>query len=320
MQNVFITGAAGLVGGHLVAEVLAKHPDARIVILARSRHPDRYFFREGLDKRCTLYFGDVRDEQAIRDIIYNEEIDTIFHLAAQPVVTIAYQNPRETWTTNFQGTLNILEAARGNKNIQAIVVASSDKAYGSPLFQPYTEEHPLHGLHPYDASKGFQDQMARTYAACYGVPAVVTRFGNIYGPGDLHFNRLIPGLMKAVHRGETFQVRSDGTMTRDLVYVKDVARIYLFLAEHIREVAGEAFNVSSGVNMTVREVTERVANALGKNIPCSFLGTATHEIQDQNLSDEKFLKRFGQAERVPFDEAVRETWAWYKRLFDDKTV
>ncbi|MFA5935793.1 MAG: GDP-mannose 4,6-dehydratase [Patescibacteria group bacterium] len=314
MKNFFVTGGTGLVGGNLIEEILHDHPDAKIVTLVRSLDPMSYFVRNGYDTRVVLYYGDVRDANTIRDIVYNEEIDTIFHLAAQPIVNVALANPRDTWETNINGTINVMEAARGNAKIEAIVVASSDKAYGKANFLPYTEDHPLQGLHPYDASKSCTDLIARTYAVCYGVPVVVSRFGNIYGPGDLNFNRLIPGAMKALATGETLPIRSNGQMTRDFVYVKDVARGYLLLAANAKDIAGEAFNVTSGVTMSVVEMLTEIGRILSKPVPHEILNIAQHEIPLQTLSDEKIRTRLGWKPTRTLEQAINETWTWYRDL------
>ena len=318
MKNVFVTGGTGLVGAHVVEEVLREKPDAKVVTLARSVDPRGYFCGQGLDKRVLFYSGDIRDEHTVRDIIYNEEIDTVFHLAAQPLVTVALANPRDTWTTNINGTLNVLEACRGNSRIESIVVASSDKAYGQAKFLPYTEDHPLHGLHPYDASKSCEDLMAQTYAACYGMPIVVSRFGNIFGPGDLNFNRLIPGIMHALATGKSLQIRSNGKQTRDFVYVKDVARGYLLLNRNATAHSGHAFNLTSGINRSAVAMIEEVGRVLGMPVPHEILDEVKHEIPEQALSDEKIRSALGWNSTIGLDQAIRDTWAWYERYFRAK--
>jgi CDP-glucose 4,6-dehydratase len=320
MQNVFITGGCGLVGGHVVEEVLRVHPEAKVFVLARSSDPESYFRRQGLDRRVTTYVGDIRDERVVRDIVYNEEIDTIFHLAAQPLVTVALANPRQTWETNLIGTLNVLEAARGNARIRSVVVASSDKAYGKAKFLPYTEDHPLHGLHPYDASKSCVDLMSQTYATCYGVPVIVSRFGNIYGPGDFNFNRLIPGAMKALATGRPLELRSNGRLTRDFVYVKDVARGYLLLEANAKQFAGHAFNITSGVNMSVIRMLDEIGRIVGRPVPMTILDNAQHEIPLQSLSDEKIRTLLGWRPTRTLDQAIAETWEWYRQVLQREGV
>lgn len=304
-----------MVGSHVVEEILREMPRAKIVVLARSRDSSSYFFEQGFDQRTILYFGDIRDNNVVRDIVYNEEIDTIFHLAAQPLVTVALENPRQTFETNILGSLNVLEAARGNGRITSLVVASSDKAYGQAKFIPYTEDHPLHGLHPYDTSKSCEDLMAQSYAKCYGVPVVISRFGNIFGPGDLNFNRLIPGAMKALASGNSLQIRSSGNLKRDFVYVKDVARGYLLLQKMASLHPGQAFNVTSGICLTAVQALKEIGRILGKEVPYEILNNAAHEIPEQTLSDEKIRRLLGWEPKYGFDEAIIKTWEWYKQYF-----
>ncbi len=315
MKNIFITGGAGLVGGHVVEEALRVAPDARIVVLVQALDPRSYFVSSGMKDRVTLVFGDIRDERTVRDCVFNYEIDTIFHLAAQPIVNVALANPRQTLDTNIMGTVNVLEAARTSGLVQAVVVASSDKAYGKAKFQPYTEDHPLEGLHPYDVSKSCTDLIARTYATCYDLPIIVTRFGNIFGPGDLNLNRLVPGAMRALALNEDLLIRSDGTLTRDFVYVKDVAYVYVMLAQRAREYGGQAFNCTSGIHKSVIDMLDTISVAVGQPVPHRILNEAKHEIPEQALSDQKLRNTFQWKPSIAFDQAIRDTYEWYKALF-----
>lgn len=315
-KTILVTGGTGLVGGHVVEAALTKYPGAHVVVLVQSIQPQSYFAERGLEKRVTCVYGDVRDARTVRDAVLNFQCDTILHLAAQPIVNVALANPHETWETNLMGTVNVLEAARTSPWVKAIVVASSDKAYGDAKFQPYTEEHPLEGLHPYDASKSATDLIARSYARCYGMPVVVSRFGNIFGPGDLNWNRLVPGIMRARATGETFMIRSNGLLTRDFVYVKDVADVYLLLAEHAPQYKGEAFNCTSGVHGSVLDMVERIGRVTGMPVPHKVLNEAQYEIPAQSLSDRKLRETFGWAPAQPFDTALHETWEWYRTLLE----
>lgn len=312
-SRVFLTGATGLVGGHVTEALLKAYPGVQVTTIVQSMDPRSYLVQQGLDKRIGIYYGDIRDRKLVNDLVMREEIDTIIHLAAQPLVSVALQLPYETCETNFMGTLNVLEAARHSPNIRAIVLASTDKSYGRAVFQPYTEEHPLNALHPYDSSKAAADILARCYAQCYGMPIVVTRFGNIYGPGDLNFNRLIPGAMSALNSDVPLRLRSDGSMRRDFVYVKDVAEGYLLLAKNAKEHAGEAFNITSNVNMSVLEALERISSVVGKQVPFVIENTAKHEIPAQALSNEKIQSRLGWQPPHTFEDGIRETHEWYKK-------
>lgn len=315
MKHVFITGGTGLVGSHVIEEVLRVYPHAKITVLVYDVDPESYFVKRELAKRVRCVYGDIRDESVVRDAVYSFEIDTVFHLAAQPLVMAAYQNPMQTWQTNLMGTVHVMEAVRDNPRIERVVVASSDKAYGTAVFQPYTEDHPLHALHPYDTSKACTDMIARTYAQTYNVPVAVTRFGNIFGPGDTHYNRLIPGAMRAACTDEILEIRSDGTLTRDYVYVKDVARAYVTIAQHIQALRGEAFNVTSDVHMSVLDMVQAICRVVGKEIRTSIQDAAQHEIPHQHLSDARIKSVIGSSwATTPLDQALRETWEWYQSV------
>ena len=238
-KNVLITGAMGLVVGHLTEKLVEMGANAHITY--RSFNPKSYFAGKKLNKKVISAVCDIKDFNRVFDIIAKYEIEYVFHVAAQPIVDVAYVNPRETLETNIMGTVNILEASRFSQKIKGVVIASSDKAYGKKCSNA-VEIEPMAGDHPYDVSKSCTDLIARTYAKTYGLPVAVSRFGNIYGPGDFNFNRIVPGIMKAILKNETLEIRSDGKFVRDYVYVKDVADGYIALMENMEKAKGEAFN------------------------------------------------------------------------------
>ena len=191
--------------------------------------------------------GDVRDRECLERILAEHEIDTVFHLAAQAIVSIANRSPIETFETNISGTWRLLEACRRTPTVKQIVVASSDKAYGDQQNLPYHEKMPLAGVHPYDVSKSCADLLASSYASTYEMPVAITRCANLFGGGDLNFNRIVPGTIRHVVRGERPVIRSDGSFIRDYLYVEDAVSAYLALAERLavdRALAGQAFNLS----------------------------------------------------------------------------
>src|SRR5680860_52464 len=207
-KKVLVTGATGLVGGHIVEKLVTQ--GAVVFITRRSKDFRSYFMEKNLDQKTISAICDIKDCGRVFDVVSKYEIEYIFHLAAQPIVPTAFINPREALETNIMGTVNILEAARNCPNIKGVVLASSDKAYGKKCDKA-DETNPMAGNHPYDVSKSCADLIARTYASTYGLPVAVSRFGNIYGPGDLNTNRIIPGIMKAIIFDETLEIRSDGT-------------------------------------------------------------------------------------------------------------
>ncbi len=311
-KNILVTGATGLVGSHLVERLLSMDT-GRIIALSRSRDPEAYFFKNKFDNRVVMVSGDLKDKERIIDIVTKYEINYIFHIAAQPIVATAYINPYETLSTNIMGTVHILEAAKMSPYIKGVVVASSDKAYGKDCTVAL-EDNPLRGDHPYDVSKSCTDLLALTYAKTYNLPVTVSRFGNIFGPGDMNFNRIIPGIMKAVIKNEVLELRSDGTFKRDYVYVKDVVDGYICLAQQIDKAKGEAFNFSSGSNFSVLGLIEKTSGIIGKKIEYKIVNNQKNEIPEQSLNFDKAVKILGWRPKYNFDQAISETFEWYKSI------
>lgn len=306
-KNILVTGGTGFVGSHLVEELLKA--GAHVVIPYRSVDPSSYFVTQGLGQHTVLAYGDLKDFDRTFEIVTKYEIEYIFHLAAHAIVPTAYINPRETIMSNVVGTTNILEAARLHPGIKGIIIASSDKAYGKSK-KAYKETDPLRGDHPYEVSKSAADMIAYAYFKTYKLPVVITRFGNIYGPGDLNFNRIIPGIIKSLITGNTLLVRSDGTYKRDYVYVKDVASAYLFLLRHFDRINGESFNISYGGSVSVLTLIKSMEKIFNKKVHFKILNSAINEIAKQHLDYSK-IKRLGWTPSYKLSTSLRETYAWY---------
>src|SRR5438105_8215862 len=254
-RPTLVTGATGLVGGWLVRRLVDAGSD--VVCLVRDWVPQSEIARSSMIERVKVVRGDVRDQTMLERVLGEYEIDTVIHLAAQTIVTIANRNPVSTWETNVLGTWALLEACRRTPTIKQIVMASSDKAYGESDQLPYDEGTPLRGCHPYDASKACSDIISQTYAASYGMPVVVTRCGNFYGGGDLNWNRIVPGTIRSILRRQRPVIRSDGQYVRDYFYVEDCAPAYMLLAERLAanpDLRGQAFNFSNELQVTVLEL------------------------------------------------------------------
>lgn len=311
-RNVLVTGATGLVGGHLTEKLIDL--GANVHITYRSHNPRSYFSRKNLSAKVVSAICDIKDFNRVFDIVSKYEIEYIFHVAAQPIVYTAYGNPHETLESNIMGTVNVLEAARLLPRTKGVVVASSDKAYGKKCDNA-VETEPMAGDHPYDVSKSCTDLIARMYAQTYDLPVAVSRFGNIYGPGDMNFNRIVPGIMKAILKNETLEIRSDGKFIRDYVYVKDVADGYVALMENMDKAKGEAFNFSTGYNFSVVEMIKKVEKILNKKCKHKILNIQKNEIPKQSLSFEKAEKVLGWKSRHTFEEGIVETFNWYEEYF-----
>ncbi len=312
-RPTFVTGATGLVGGWLVRRLLDAGAD--VVCLVRDWVPQSELVRTGLIERVKVVRGDVRDQALLERTLGEYEIDTVFHLAAQTIVGIANRNPVSTFETNVAGTWAVLEAARRSPKVQQIVLASSDKAYGDQERLPYDEATPLQGRHPYDVSKSCADLIAQAYAATYGLPVTITRCGNFYGGGDLNWNRIVPGTIRAVLRGQRPIVRSDGNYVRDYFYVEDGAAAYMLLAEKLaanRELIGHAFNFSNEIQVTVIELVRHILMLMNSALEPDVRNEASNEIRHQYLSAAKARSVLGWAPLFPLHEGIARSIRWYQ--------
>lgn len=307
----FVTGGTGFVGAH-VARLLVEQ-GARVVCLQRDAVRANSLDLFDLRRRVTVIQGSVEDLALMERILNEYEIEAVFHLAAQAIVGAANRSPISTFEANIRGTYCLLEACRVSQTVKRVVVASSDKAYGSHDHLPYKEDDPLLGLFPYDASKACTDILARSFAHTYRTPVAVSRFANIYGPGDMNLSRIIPGTILSVLRDEAPIIRSDGTPVREFVYVDDVARGYLLLAERIDEVLGEAFNFGAGDPVQMLDLVHRIIRLAGKSLEPRVLlqQKIEREIDAQYLSADKAHARLGWRAEIDLDEGLRRTIAWY---------
>ncbi|HEX6309670.1 MAG TPA: GDP-mannose 4,6-dehydratase [Longimicrobiales bacterium] len=313
-RNVFVTGATGLLGSSLTEELLAR--GARVVCLVRDWVPDSRLVESGILSRTRVVHGDLDDLATVIRAINEYEVDTVFHLGAQTIVGTASRSPLSTFESNVRGTWNLLEACRiCPRLIQRIVVASSDKAYGAHDALPYTEDTPLQGRYPYDVSKSCTDLISFSYHHTYGLPIAVTRCGNLYGAGDINYNRLIPGTIRSVLQGERPIVRSDGTFVRDYFYVRDAVHAYLALAERLPDpaFAGEAFNFGTETPMSVLELVDRILAIMGRpDLEPVILNEASHEIPRQYLDCSKARRLLDWAPKFTLDDGLIETIDWYQ--------
>jgi CDP-glucose 4,6-dehydratase len=314
-RPVFVTGATGLLGSHLVRELCARGAD--VVCLVRDQVARSHFARLDLDRATTIVRGELEDYGVLERALNEYEIEAVFHLGAQTIVGTAGRGPLATFEANIRGTYNLLEACRVHaRRVKRVVVASSDKAYGAQAKLPYDEDAPLVGRFPYDVSKSCTDLLAQSYHASFGVPACVTRCGNLYGAGDLNWNRLVPGTIRSALRGERPVIRSDGSFVRDYFYVEDAVAAYLVLAENIDrpEIVGQAFNFSDDQPRSVIAMANQVLAACGRaDLALDIRGEASNEIPEQFLSSakahrllDKWKPRFGMA------EGLARTIAWYR--------
>jgi CDP-glucose 4,6-dehydratase len=320
-RPVFVTGCSGMLGSWLTIALV--EAGANVVGLIRDEVPFSHLRRSGYRERIAVVRGDVTDYTHIERVLNEYEIDTVFHLAAQTIVTIANRAPLSTFEANVRGTWTILEAARRSPKIERVVVASSDKAYGVHEQLPYTEDAPLQGCYPYDVSKTCADLISRGYAISFGLPVAVTRCANLYGGGDLNWSRLFPGTIRSALRGERPIVRSDGTMVRDYLYVRDAVSAYLMLAEQMEDprILGEAFNFGMDNPKSVLEVVQTIiAVSDYPTLKPVVLDEAPNEIQAQYLDSGKAQSVLGWTPQYTLEQGLRETMTWYREFLAEQAL
>jgi CDP-glucose 4,6-dehydratase len=311
-RPVAITGATGFLGSHLTAQLVEL--GAAVVILTRDDVPTSAI-SEAWRGRVSVVRGAVEDQAVVERMLGDYDVRTVMHLAAQSQVGVANRNAVGTYEANVAGTWSLLEAVRRSPTVTEVVTASSDKAYGAQPVLPYDEAMPLLAVNPYDVSKACADLISTSFHRTFGVPVCVTRCGNFFGPGDVNWERLVPGTIRALVRGERPVLRSDGTMVRDYLYVVDGALAYMRLAETMAAdpaVIGEAFNFSTETPMTVLELVAALQKAAGTDLEPDIRATASHEIDSQYLSAAKARKVLGWEPTMSVDDALAATVAWYR--------
>jgi len=318
-KNVFVTGADGFIGGWVAKGLVDAGANVTVIIRDLKRQPNALDFH-GMRDKVTIVIGDISDYAVISRLLNEKSIDTIFHLAAQAIVGTANRSPISTFESNIKGTWTILEGARVTSTVKRVIVASSDKAYGDQKKLPYTEDQPLHGLFPYDASKVCADVLAQSYHASYGLPVCITRNANTYGGADGNMSRIVPDTVCSCLLGKELIIRSDGTLERDYMYVKDAVSAYLLLGEnmHRKEIVGQAFNFGVGQPVTVIELFNSIIRLTGSKIKPKILDQAKNEIKKQYLCVDKVKSLLSWKPAYTLDSGLKETIEWYHSYLKDK--
>jgi CDP-glucose 4,6-dehydratase len=320
-RSVFVTGGTGLLGSWLVKQLI--DAGSNVVCLVRDWVPQSELVRSRRIEQVNTVRGDIIDRDLLERTLGEYEVEVVFHLAAQTIVGIANRNPVSTFSTNIEGTWNLLEACRRSSKVSSIVVASSDKAYGDQENLPYNESMPLQGRHPYDVSKSCADLIAQTYATSYNSPVAITRCGNFYGGGDLNWNRVVPGTIRSVIRGERPVVRSDGHFVRDYFYIEDGAAAYMLLAERLTSDAalrGQAFNFSNESQVSVLEMVELILQTMKSSLRPEVLNQASNEIRHQFLSAERARTSLNWHPQFTLESGLDRTLAWYREFLGAPTA
>jgi CDP-glucose 4,6-dehydratase len=305
LKKILVTGGAGFIGSHLVDELVKQNHKVVVIDNLSSGR------KESISPKAKFYKTDVRSKKVF-EIFKKENPKIVFHLAAQALVDEVYKNPFKAIETNVMGTVNVLEACRKQGNLETIIVVSSDKAYGKSKELPYKENFPLRGDHPYDASKASADLIARAYFTTYEMPIVITRFSNVFGPGDYNFSRIIPGAIEAVIKNKEFLIRSDGKMIREYTYVGDIVDGCIKLIGNNEKVLGQAFNFGSKNIFNVIDVVKKIDEVLGTKTNYKIMNVSKNEIPEQYLDWTKAKKILNWQPKTSFEDGIRKTFSWFK--------
>ena len=314
-RSVFVTGGTGLLGSWLVKQLMES--GANVVCLVRDWVPQSELVRSGRIEQVNTVRGDITDRELIERTLGEYEVEVVFHLAAQTIVGIANRNPVSTFSTNIEGTWNVLEACRRSPKVASIVVASSDKAYGDQEHLPYNEAMPLQGRHPYDVSKSCADLLSQAYATSYNLPVAITRCGNFYGGGDLNWNRVVPGTIRSIIRKERPIVRSDGKFVRDYFYIEDGAAAYMLLAERLMSdpaLRGQAFNFSNESQVSVIDIVELILGKMKSSLRPEVLNQASNEIRHQFLCAARARAVLNWQPQFTLESGLDRTLEWYREF------
>jgi len=275
-RTVLVTGGAGFIGRHLVAELL-EHNEVRVLDNGTTGDPN------ALPGAVEYVEGDVRDAAAVAESV---------------------EDPRRTHDVNLDGTLTVLEAAR--RHDSRVVFASSAAVYGHPNSVPVAEDDPTDPTSPYGVQKLAGDQYVRLYADLYDLETVALRYFNVYGPGQRggDYAGVITAFLDRVRAGDPPVVHGDGTQTRDFVHVSDIVRANLLAAT--TDATGEAYNVGSGSSVTIRDLAERLVSLADADLAVEFGPERTGDIEESEADISKARSALGYDPQVEFSEGLSE--------------
>ena len=325
-KNILITGINGFIGGNLCKSLTAK--GANVIGLVRTYNKSSFLFFENLDKKIKIIEGDITNMQLLQGILSENDIQFVFHLAAQVEVGVAINNPFLTYETNVRGTYTLLEACRiYGKNLEAVVIASSDKSYGAyPNHRmPYKEEYPLDPIFPYDTSKACTDLIAKSYSQSYkNLPIIITRFSNIFGPGQLNFSAIIPDVIRSALGYSEFVPRGNGESIRDFIFVEDVCELYQVIAIKLSEnknYNGEIFNAGTNKPISIKDLIIRIFSIIGEEKDLKKIiekmknKKSFGEIDCQYMDYNKVNKFFNWKPKTNLQAGLEITIKWFQDYF-----
>src|SRR5436309_5660396 len=311
-MRVLVTGGAGFIPSNFIHHLLAKTP-YEVVSLDALTYAGNLDNLNGAMSHERLSFGqgDIRDAELVRDIV--AEVDVIVNAAAESHVEKSIEEgAREFVTTNVEGTQILLDAVR-EAPVERFILFSSSEVYGTAESAPMDEEHPINPRSPYAATKAGADRLAYSYFVTYGLPVVIVRPFNNYGPRQ-HPEKVVPRFITQAFDDEPLTVHGDGHASRDWLYVTDDAEaIVAAINAPIESIAGEVVNVATGVDIPVSEIARLVLDAVGKPADLvQFVPERPGQVDRHIGSTEKAGRLLGWTARTSFEEGLERTVAWYR--------
>lgn len=298
-KRILITGISGFVGSHLARKLNIL--GAEVFGISRSH------------KGSNIFNGDITDRNFVEKIINKNNITMCFHLAAESLVESGQKDPYATFSTNIMGTLSILELSR-IYNLDRIIIASTSHVYGDNKL-PFKEDYFPRPSRPYETSKTCVDLIAQSYADTFGLPVLIPRFTNIYGPADYNYHRLIPKTIKRVLAGES-PTMWGGTAIRDFIYIDDAIDAYIKMATvSVTSIEkNRIYNFGTGKQYSVRDVIQTIITQSGSNVTVTKIADAREdEIKAQYVSTAKAKRILNWKPKVSFDNGIKKTIDWYKK-------
>lgn len=304
-KRVLITGITGFIGKSLKAEL--ERQGVETFGQSRKMHTSK-----------KILAADILNFEALNKFISKNDIKVIYHLAGESLVESGQKKPYQTFMTNAQGTLNVLESGRINR-VEKIIISSSSHVYGRNKV-PYYEGYMPRPSRPYETSKAVTDLIAQSYSESFGLPVLIPRFVNIYGPGDINFTRLIPKTIKSVLMSKKPQMWG-GSALREYLYIQDAVNAYLLLAgTEVKKIGqNKVFNFGSGDIISVKDLIGKITKISGFEKGIKKVNEKRElEIPSQYVSAKKAKKMLNWEAKTKLDEGLAKTIAWYKEyLYND---
>lgn len=314
-KTILITGGAGFIGSNFLRYLFGKYPSYRLIVLdalTYAGNPENIPPEIKQSPRFEFWYGNVNNSEIVNTLVKRSHI--IVHFAAESHVARSIFDNRIFFETDVLGTQTIANAMVKNENVERLIHISTSEVYGTALTRPMTEDHPLNPMSPYASAKAGADRLVYSYWATFGIPAVIVRPFNQYGPYQ-HLEKVIPRFITSALKGEPLTVHGDGSARRDWLYVEDTcARIDATMHAPLEHLAGEVLNLGSGEDASVLEIAQMVLTLTKRpQSLIQFVGDRLGQVQHHISSTEKAGRLLKIEPGVSFEEGLAKTIRWYRR-------